>query len=160
LSAGPKVPPEFAWPQILVRGDVATTEYLLALADAVPVKGPVIKINVFSGPKGFTPPGTSSYRYLVARPAPPIKSLAHSSFIFSSEIVPSDKLTLKILPIKAYSIILPPLDHIALKLLDSIKNLSTKYHWPAFNNCHSKITELHLKYQGCYFAYSKIESIH
>ena len=54
-----------------VSGDFATTEYRLALAEAVPVNGPVIKMSLFSGPKGSMSGGTSSNRYLEAMPAPP-----------------------------------------------------------------------------------------
>ena len=57
---GPKFPPELPCPHIPVSGDLAATEYLEALADVVPVRGPVMNMSLFSAPRGSAPAGTSS----------------------------------------------------------------------------------------------------
>ena len=89
---------EFACPQKPVRGDLATTVYLPVLGDGVPVKGPVMNISLFSGPKGSIPFLTSSKRYLVASPLPPKNFLRVLVSGNSSVILDVDKLTLKIFP--------------------------------------------------------------
>ncbi len=99
LKSLPQNPPEFAWPQNPVSGDLATTENLPVLGEDVPVIGPVMKINLLCKPRGSIPFGTSSNKYFVARPAPPKKFFKSCSVSFSSKISPVDKFTRKIRPI-------------------------------------------------------------
>ena len=52
LSSGPKWPPELAAPMVPVRGDLATALYRPEEVAQVPVRGPVMKISLLSGPRG------------------------------------------------------------------------------------------------------------
>ncbi|MBA7655089.1 hypothetical protein ES703_62986 [subsurface metagenome] len=99
LRSRPQKPAEFASPQTPVRGDFAFTLYLPVLGEGVPVNGPVIKINLFSGPNGSIPFGISSIIYLVAIPDPPKYNFNVSSSGNSSLILPFVKSTLRIFPI-------------------------------------------------------------
>ncbi len=62
-----------------VSGHLALMAMRLAQGIFVPVNGPGAKMSLFSGPSGSQSAGTSSYRYLTVKPAPPMKSRATSA---------------------------------------------------------------------------------
>jgi len=97
-SAG-KYPPVSALPTAPVRGDFPTTAILLAQGIDVPVNGPGAKISLLSGPRASVPGFTSSKRYFMPSPAPPIKSFATARGSFSSCAVLLVRLTRRIFPV-------------------------------------------------------------
>ncbi len=98
LRYGPKSPPEFASPQVSVRGDLATTVNLPQKGTVVPVTGPVKKPRMFPGPKGLTPLSWRLKRIWAPNPKPPRKSRQIFSSSGSSIISAVVRFTNKIFP--------------------------------------------------------------
>src|SRR5690606_31928360 len=72
----------------------------------VPVSGPVAMIILLSGDSGSTRGSISETRYLVASPREPRYSAAHCMLRGSSEQVPAERFTRRIL--RFHPMVLPP----------------------------------------------------
>src|SRR3990172_2311196 len=67
----PRNPLAWEVPHMFVQAPKVVTEKVPDPDTLVPARGPLKNVSLFSGSDHFTPAGTSSQRYLVARPVPP-----------------------------------------------------------------------------------------
>ena len=74
----PRNPLAWEVPHMPVQAPMVVTEKVPEPHTLVPARGPVKKVSRFSGSDHSTPAGTSSHRYLVAKPGAPDVLLASS----------------------------------------------------------------------------------
>ncbi len=100
LSSPPNHPPNTASPQIPVKGDLLAIKERLPTGAGVPVKTPVAKTILFSGPRGSMPGFSASYNMRAAKPLPPRYLRASASGRGSCSVSSFDRFTLNNFPAK------------------------------------------------------------